>query len=312
MKRGTLLITIDVELLWGHHDRDWEKFVPVVRQSRSIIKELLDLFERYEISTTWAIVGHLFLDACRPVRGVKHPEITRPRFPELMTSQFRESLIRKDWFASDPVSSMKENSGWYGRDIVRLIKKYPRQEIACHSFSHLIFGDPGCSRVCTESDVKACVALAKKEDVRLSSFVFPRNRVGHLDILRKYGFTAYRGPEPPKPVQLYHFLSPFPPPVSDPIDRGGIFEIPPSMYLIPSARIGRWIPDGVILKKAIMGIDRAIDERKIFHLWFHPEDMYEKRKLSLLQAITAYALKHRSRRELTFRCMRDIARLHRK
>lgn len=291
MKKGVFTISIDVELHWGRHDRDWRQYEPAVKTSRSIIKDILELLEEYNIGATWAVVGHLFLDSCKTKRGIKHPEITPPHH-----------AWHPDWFANDPCSSRRLDPGWYGRDIVRMIKKYPRQEIACHSFSHAIFGDRGCSRQCAESEVNACVALAKKEGVRLSSFVFPRNRIGHLDVLKEYGFTAYRGPESPKLIQLSHFLSPFPPPVSNPIDHGGILEIPPSMQFVPAVRFGRFIPNWLILKKAMWGIERAIDEKKIFHLWLHPEYLYwrQRDKISLLERIISYACTQHKQKNLEF------------
>jgi hypothetical protein len=41
-----------------------------------------------------------------------------------------------------------------------------------------------------------CVRLADEASLALRSFAFPGNRVGHLDVLREFGFTCYRGPEP--------------------------------------------------------------------------------------------------------------------
>ena len=46
------------------------------RSEREVIERLLQLFEKYDIAATFAIVGHLFLDRCKPVNGRKHPGST--------------------------------------------------------------------------------------------------------------------------------------------------------------------------------------------------------------------------------------------
>ena len=80
------------------------------------------------------------------------------------------------------------------RDILCSIRSaQPKHEIACHSFSHIILGDPGCSAQCAEADISECVKTAEDLGVCLSSFVFPRNSEGYKSILRKYGFRIYRG-----------------------------------------------------------------------------------------------------------------------
>jgi hypothetical protein len=69
------------------------------------------------------------------------------------------------------------------------------QEIGSHSFSHAIFGDPGCSRETARSELAACVRLAREMGIEMCSFAFPRNQVGHLDVVRDFGFTCYLGRE---------------------------------------------------------------------------------------------------------------------
>ncbi len=269
---GIVTISIDVELLWGRHDRDWKKFIPVVAQSRSIIKEILELLEKYNIAATWAIVGHLFLD------------------------------------------SRKNDPGWYGRDIVRMIKKYPRQEIACHSFSHVIFGDPGCNKETAKSEIRACVALAKKEGIQLTSFIFPRNSVAHLPVLKKFGFTAYRGIETnpfrrTKLAKLLTLFSLLSPPVHSPINNEGLLNIPASMYFLSSRGLRRFIPNRLIVAAAKRGIDRAVKEGKIFHLWTHPEDLVGTSggRIKSLKEVLSYATMYRKLQILDILTMNTLA-----
>ena len=131
---GLFVISIDVEMAWGavHHGK-----APVAGslydQERRSVAAVLALMERYEISATWAVVGHLFLDRCEPVDGTPHPDVRRARYP----------WFRGDWFDVDPVSTLAEDPWWYGADLVEAIKDCAvPQEIGSHSFSHQIVGDP--------------------------------------------------------------------------------------------------------------------------------------------------------------------------
>src|SRR5260221_3796464 len=58
--KGTFCISIDTELLWGRKDLDYSKFIEKTKKERIIIKRLLALFKKYNISVTWATVGKLY------------------------------------------------------------------------------------------------------------------------------------------------------------------------------------------------------------------------------------------------------------
>ena len=133
--------------------------------------------EKYQISATFAFVGHLMLDECSSEQGMKHKGLVRPNY----------SWYQKDWFSEDPAANIREEPIWYGRDILCSIRSaQPKHEIACHSFSHIILGDPGCSAQCAEADISEwqnCGGLGSLPVI----FVFPRNSEGYKSILRKYG-----------------------------------------------------------------------------------------------------------------------------
>src|SRR6185437_6914178 len=52
------------------------------------------------------------------------------------------------------------------------------------------------SKTKAELEVQECVRQAGRWGIEMKSFIFPRNRVGHLDVLKRHGFSCYRGPEP--------------------------------------------------------------------------------------------------------------------
>lgn len=313
-ERGVFTISLDLELIWGTLDLFGpDRFRRACLIERDVvIDRLLDLFAHYKISATWCIVGHLLLDRCHAHNGIKHPEIVPP-----------QHAWCRDWFAHDPCTDEAQAPLFYGRSLVEKIRACPvTQEIGCHSFSHVIFDDAGCSKETAESEVAACVRLAAELDIQMRSFVFPRDRVGHLDVLAKHGFTCYRGPEPqwynsenvPGLVKrighLWAFLSTARPPVVLPeLTASGLWNIPCSMIYFPMHGLRRYIPLRLRVRRAIKGLNAAVRQHRIFHLWFHPTNMADEMEKMFegLQRILDHADQLRSRNELVILPMHALA-----
>ncbi len=120
-------------------------------------------------------------------------------------------------------------------------------------------------------------------EIQLKSFVFPKNRVGHTDLLGENEFIVYRGPQPCWFEDFPHLawrvahkidaFSPIPPPVMSPERTGGVWNLPASFYYTHRDGWGRWLPIWMRVWKAKMGLRRAVRRKKVFHLWFHPYDL---------------------------------------
>ncbi|MDP3787102.1 MAG: methyltransferase domain-containing protein [Candidatus Omnitrophota bacterium] len=315
-RQGIFVISIDTELAWGTFDHGGHiKYSEAYKRYRSIVSKILELFSKYEIRATWAIVGHLFLDACTKENGRLHPDIVRPTY----------SWYQNDWFDCDPGTDISRDDFWYGSDIVEMIKKAaPKQEIASHSFCHTIFSDEGCSRQTAESDIAKCVILARDKGIKLNTFVFPRNSPGHLDILSEYGFRVFRGKDAAslslgprilnKAAFLFNDMLPTTPPVVTPNFVLGhrLIEIKGSMLFRFAHGASRFIPKDVRLKKAKKGIERAIKEKKIFHIWLHPisfawrtAEMFDE-----FAAILEYADNRRKEDDLEIRTLQEIGDMY--
>lgn len=272
LDKGVFILSLDTELAWGSaHGSNLSQRLNLFRETRTCIDRLINLLEKYQIHATWAMVGHLFLDQCQAIKGIKHPEIIRPQY-------LWHTL---DWFVNDPCTSLTEDPIWYGLDIVKKILNCSiKQEIGCHSFSHVRVGEPGCSREVFLSEIHACQEEARKLKIDLKSFVFPRNSIAFIDVLANTGFLAYRGifrqfdsHLPNVLAKIYRIFDqfvPIPPPVVLPKKDHRIWNIPASYFfpitnqsILKIARIPRkW--------KILNGIRKAKDTRRIFHLWFHP------------------------------------------
>lgn len=280
LRRGVFMVSLDLELAWGAFDlwgpraadipRPWPEIFLQTREV--VIDALLRLFQEYQIPATWAIVGHLFLDHCDAVNGVKHPDMPRPR----------HRWFKDDWYAYDPASTVETDPIWYGRDIVeKIMMARPRQEIACHSFSHVIFGDEGCSEKVAEAEVRKCVASAQQLGIELKSFVFPRSQAGHHEILSEHGFLCYRAPRPgwfdafrgraQRLARLINDVLALSPPCAV-VEKhpSGLWSISASAYYRSTHGVGRFVPVKSRIKQCVKGIRTAIDNGGVFHLCLHP------------------------------------------
>ena len=184
---GTFVVSIDLEMSWGAVHHGAHQPTRTDDDERPLIGRLLSLLDSHGISATWATVGHLFLDRCGPFGSVKHPEIIRPVY----------DWFSGDWFDMDPADGVETSPTWYAPDVIDRIRGCrTHQEIACHSFSHMIAGDPGCSAEVFTSELVASRKVAEASGIDLTSFVYPRNSIGHIRVLEEAGFSAFRGPRP--------------------------------------------------------------------------------------------------------------------
>jgi peptidoglycan/xylan/chitin deacetylase (PgdA/CDA1 family) len=315
LTRGAFVLSLDFELIWGTLDIYGPgRFRGACERERShVFGALLTALQEFDIPATWCVLGHVMLGSCTPLGGRKHPEIVPP------THEWQQG----DWFAHDPCSDEQNAPIFYGRSLVeRILEARVAQEIGCHSFSHVIFGDQGCSRETAASELRACLRAARELGITLRSFAFPRNRVGHLDVLREYGFTCFRGPEPTwytgggrsagalrRAGHLADVLMARRPPVVLPEPIEGLVNIPASMMFFSAHGARRHIPVSLRVRRALKGVERAARDRRIMHLWFHPTNISVETDAMLggLRQVFAEVARRRDRAELDVLTMGELA-----
>lgn len=278
LERGVFTLSLDFELIWGTQDvAGPDEFRQAcLFERRRIVDDLLALLHEFEIPATWCIVGHLFLDSC----DGKHADLKRPQ----------HHWMQGDWYQHDPGGREDESSVFLGKSLVEKILACPtRQEVGFHSFSHVIWGDPGCSREVAESEIAACVRAAAWTGTKAVSFVFPRNRVGHLDVLAANGLRVFRGPGPrwyerdenPGALgRLAHLaevaLGAPAPTVLPETTAEGLVNLPGSMIYLPAHGVRGLIPVSRRVRRALAGLDDAANRRRVFHMWFHPTNLADR------------------------------------
>lgn len=270
--RGVFTLSLDFELVWG--SRDLAPDIGTLTRAAILTRDsafgpLLALLRARGIVATWATVGHLFLGEARHVDGVLHPDLVPPT----------HAWWPRPWLDGVPGGTEAEHPSFYGRSLVLQLRD-AGQEVGSHSFTHPIFGDPGCSAATAESEVARCVREAEALGIRLRSFVFPRNKSGHVDVLARHGFTVWRGAEPArhglsgKAARLAHLAdvarAATPATVQPFRDEHGLVCYPASATLLPVDGVRRLIPIRQRVRRCVRGLDLAAADRRAFHLYFHP------------------------------------------
>jgi hypothetical protein len=134
------------------------------------------------------------------------------------------------------------------------------------------------------AEYRYCAQIAKELGIPKSSFVFPRNSVAYLAELRDAGFTCFRDVDR-LPMRLANGLlnslgmiwtdfAGSSPCMIEPSLKEGIVSIPGSLLIRYAAGWRRYIPDSSRLRRLRKGLERVRLSRGVFHVWFHPENLY--------------------------------------
>ncbi|HET6929525.1 MAG TPA: hypothetical protein VFI45_04335 [Candidatus Acidoferrum sp.] len=273
MIRPTVVISLDLELSWGSFDLSYgDELLKMGRWTHDIgAPNLLNRLTRNGLSATWAIVGAMMRRSLPDVSGL--PEVRYPHFP-------------KPWFSYIPRDGGEQtHPEWFGASLVEKIRNAkPEQEIGFHSFSHVPFGERGMTRDRAIAEYRYCAQLAQELQIPKSSFVFPRNSVAYLTELREAGFGCFRDVDH-LPLRfsnrmlnslamIWADFAGTAPCMVEPSLKEGLVSIPGSLLVRYAAGWRKFIPDSSRLRRLRKGLERVRLSRGVFHVWFHPENLY--------------------------------------
>ena len=273
MTRPTVVISLDLELSWGSFDLSYgDELLKMGRWTHDVgAPNLLQHLTRNGISATWAIVGAMMRRSLPDVSGL--PDVRYPHFA-------------KPWFSYIPKEGDEQtHPEWFGAGLVEMIRKAsPEQEIGFHSFSHVLFGQRGMTRERAIAEYRYCAQIAKELGIAKSSFVFPRNSVAYLEELRDAGFACFRDVDRlPRRFSngmlnslgmIWADFAGSSPCMIEPSLKDGIVSIPGSLLIRYAAGWRKFIPDSSRLRRLRKGLERVRLSRGVFHVWFHPENLY--------------------------------------
>ncbi len=286
MNNGALVISLDFELLWGVFDKvNWREKQEYFRNTRKVIPEILRLFEKYEISCTWATVGMLFNETWDEW-NFNIPDI----LPEYENSRLSAYKFGKT------IQCKETEELCFAPDLLKMIVATPGQEVGTHTYSHYYCLEPGQSKESFKADLKQSKLVAEGLNIELVSLVFPRNQYNsdYLGACREFGLKTVRT----NPA-VWYWKDTQKDSLLQKIFRTGdayvgfnnksykeTSEIFPGIKGQMASRLlrpykGKSILDKSRVQRIKSEMETAAKRKEVYHLWWHPHNFGENPERNL-------------------------------
>lgn len=279
LTNGFLVISLDLELLWGVFDKvDIKEKEIYFNNTRQVIPEILNLFSEYNIHCTWATVGMLFNNDW---------EEWRKNTPNILPKYNNSALSAYDYGKS--IKSSDTEYLCFAKDLIHQIQKAANQEIGTHTYSHYYCLESGQDIESFKVDLEKAIELAEQMGIELKSLVFPRNQFNedYLKICYELGIENVRS----NPTDWYwrdtQNIS-----LKNKIFRTGDAYIGPNnkSYSLTVLNFEKGKPlaqrasrllrpyssnkylNNLILKRIKTEMTYAAKFNEIYHLWWHPHN----------------------------------------
>jgi peptidoglycan/xylan/chitin deacetylase (PgdA/CDA1 family) len=302
---GSFVISLDFELFWGvRHNRTIDSYGKNIIGAREVIPRIVELFSKYNVHSTFAIVGLLF---CRNKKEIN-------QYKPLVVPTYKNAILSP--YANDYINSLADSNDPYhsAYEIIQSLKQNRFIEVASHTFSHYYCWEEGQNTEQFEADVQSYIRLAADNDLLLKSIVFPRNQVtgNYLQICYKYGIDVFRG----NPVKYYDSMTKKKNVIIRFIDsyfnfgnnttyayeeilQDKLYNVKASRFLRPYLYTSRFLHNYSYKLKFLekLKIKRIKDEmtyaakhNRVYHLWWHPHNfgIYQTENLKLLETILVH------------------------
>jgi peptidoglycan/xylan/chitin deacetylase (PgdA/CDA1 family) len=281
---GALVISLDFELRWGVHDLyppDGGAYRENLLGVRTAVPRMLDLFEEYGISATWATVGMLMTESHAEWERFRPAATPRYDDPSLDTYTVQVG----DDEATDPMH--------FAMSLVEQIRARKGQEIGSHTYAHYCALEPGSDSESYRQDLSVAVAVAKARGIELKSLVPPRHQFSpaYAQIVTDAGFTCCRSNAAGwlykeasgaryfrSDIRAGRLIDHFVPITGDQVFRwdeipfvGPLCCLPASFFLRAYSPQLRHL-DALRFQRIARGIRNAGRTGGVFHLWWHPHN----------------------------------------
>ena len=304
MEHGAFVISLDFELLWGQLDLpNKEAYKENVLGGRVAISKILELFKKYGIHATWAIVGLLALDNKNELIAYLPSKI--PNYANKRCSAY-EHL--------EEVGKNEESAPcFFAPSLIKEIQSYENQEIATHTFSHYYCNETGADIDSFRKDLRAAKrVMHEKYGVILNSIVFPRNHAlsEYVKVTGEEGIKCWRGN--PRGFSLrknrinqiwnrfQRFLDTYIPIfghlTSIPIKTdNGVLCTPASRFFRPYNACFSFL-EPLKIYRIKKQMEYAAIHKTVFHLWWHPHNfgIHTSQMLKQLEDVLQYYSRLRS------------------
>lgn len=281
--KGTLVISLDYELMWGMIDCATKDGYGQtnVKQVSEVINRMIALFEKYDVHATFATVGMIMYPNAKELLA-DIPQV-HPSYQQSVMSPYEHDYILQ--------IKPEEECLFFQPEVVKEICKHKGMEMGTHTYCHYYCWAEGQTTEQFDADIKKAVEVATRNGVDLKSIIFPRNQVSdeHLKICARNGITSYRGNalkyfDEPKSKwegiknRLCRLLDAY-------INMGGMTSIPYGklerkeglLNVCASRMLRPYSPklsflEGLRLRRIKKEMVHAAKNGEMYHLWWHPHN----------------------------------------
>ena len=320
INQGKLVISLDFELLWGMRDkRTIASYGENILGARSATLKMLEVFNQFNAVATFATVGFLFADTKEEL--LKFLPESKPKYDDKNLSPYNGHL--------DSIGESENVDNYhYAFNLIKEIQKYPKQEMASHTFCHYYCLENGQDIIDFKQDMEAAFKIAEKNNIKLESLVFPRNQYNkeYLNVCKNLGITSYRGNEKVwfnkaesgqdetlfkrafRLLDSYINISGHHSFSIDSIEKTVPYNIPSSRFLRAYSPKLKSL-DGLKLKRILKGMTHAAKNNEIFHLWWHPHNFgsFQNENFEFLEKILKHYEFLNSKYGFTSATMKEVA-----
>ena len=255
------ILSFDCEGKWGSADCLTAEHQRELTDDklRHAYRAVLKLLDEYGVEATFAFAGAFSQSPDGFSRLRPEIEALAERAPAYLTP----ALHDVDETSGD---------GWHGAALVdAVVAAQTSHEIALHGVTHVPWTEMDARFV--EEEMRLFDAL--EGPVRDSrTFVYPRNKVAHADVLAARAFHGFRDARPNR-SRLRSLLSEFN--LFDAAEHGvrgdGIIAIPAGFFLNWRSGVRQLVPRAVTRLRAERLLDRAAAGDAVVHYWLHPENI---------------------------------------
>ena len=265
----TFLISFDCEGKWGMADclnPDFKSRLTAPKLT-DVYARLTDLLDRHEIRASFGFVGLFTLspDEWRDIR-----------------SWAIDALIDRDYLRSFlDAEASGDFAGWFAPGVAEMIANHLDHEFCAHGFSHCFYDPEQTSHALADLDLEALRKLPLFREKKMT-FIFPRNVVGHRDLLLKHGFTAFRKKRTQmsgaagRLMNLTQELKAHPKPEEHPkASLESATGLPAGYFLNWRSGARARIPISTTVRRWRGLVDGAIASGSVAHLWSHPHNFID-------------------------------------
>ena len=301
---GTFIISLDCEDYWGIADNDRDIATSFITESSlvSAYDSLVKALALYEMPATFAFVMALTLKKA-----------------ELLEWMHRLTDVQVDganWMRNFRRAQSKGSfEGWFCPEAFDLVRDIAMHEIGCHGLRHVPVGNMGVASEDVRYELATAGELACRKGIQLKTFVFPRNQIGHLDLLVENGYRGFRNIHPleGRHGRLGNLIRELnvreQSQDAEPL-RSGLVSIPGGYFLNWKRGFRTLVPEAATLLRWRSILNDAVANDRVALLYLHPHNLISgPRTLELFCGVLRIASKLRESKGLKITTQADYCDL---